>query len=171
MPTSTPGMRASSGFTLIELSVVLFLLGLFLWLVAPRLSALGSPSRETVFREIAAGSEEAFDTALFEKKEVLLRIDPVAGTYRFRIAGESSDPAPGKPFGDTLAVTGIRVGGQDRPPDILTEVRYLPGGKVPDVRIFFRDSGGGGEPTLWTLHLHPVDGTVDVIEGTATGDA
>lgn len=164
-------MHNRAGFTLIELSVVLFLLGLFLWLVAPRLSALGSPSRETVFREIAAGSEEAFDTALFEKKEVRLLIDPAAGTYRFRTAEESGDATPGKPFGETLSVTGIRVGGEDRPPDVATEIRYLPGGKVPDTRIFFRDGGAGGEPTLWTLHLHPVDGTVEVLEGTVTGDA
>lgn len=164
-------MRDRSGFTLIELSVVLFLLGLFLWLVAPRLSTLGSPSRETVFREIAAGSEEAFDTALFEKKEVRLRIDPAGGTYRFHIAEGSDDLSPSKPFGETLSVTGIRVGGEDRPPDLVTEIRYLPGGKVPDARIFFRDEGAAGEPTLWTLHLNPVDGTVEVLEGTITGDA
>jgi general secretion pathway protein H len=170
MPTSTPGMRNRAGFTLIELSVVLFLLGLFLWLVAPRLSTLGSPSREAVFRDIAAGSEEAFDTSLFEKKEVRLRIDPAGGTYRFRIEGESSDTAPGKSFGDHLAVTGIRVGGEDRPPDIVTEIRYLPGGKVSDARIFLRDSGAAGEPTAWTLHLQPVDGTVDVLEGSIAGD-
>ncbi len=171
MPISIRGMRNRSGFTLIELSVVLFLLGLFLWLVAPRLSALGDPSRETVFRDIAAGSEEAFDTALFEKKEIRLLIDPAAGTYRFRDAAERSDPAPGKPFGENLSVTGIRVAGEDRPPDILTEIRYLPGGKVPETRIFFRDRGAAGEPTLWTLHLNPVDGTVEVLEGNITGDA
>ena len=171
MPTSIRGMRNRSGFTLIELSVVLFLLGLFLWLAAPRLSALGGPSRETVFREIAAGSEEAFDIALFEKKEVRLVIDPSAGTYLFRAEAESADPAPGRPFGETLSVTGIRVGGEDRPPDIVTEIRYLPGGKVPESRIFFRDRGAVGEPTLWTLHLSPVDGTVEVLEGTVADDA
>jgi len=171
MPTSIRGMRSRLGFTLIELSVVLFLLGLFLWLVAPRLSALGSPGRETVFREIAAGSEEAFDIALFEKKEVRLLIDPTAGTYRFHVVSESSDPAPGKPFGENLTLTGIRVGGEDRPPDIITEIRYLPGGKVPESRFFFRDKGTAGEPTPWTLLLNPVDGTVEVLEGTITGDA
>lgn len=164
-------MRARSGFTLIELSVVLFLLGLFLWLVAPRLATMGTPSRGTVFREIAAGSEEAFDTALFEKREVRLRIDPAAGTWRFRAAEESDGAASDRPFGETLSVIGIRVGGEDRPPDLVTEIRYLPGGKVPETRIFFRDSGGDGEPTSWTLHLRPVDGTVEVLEGTVSGDA
>ena len=171
MATSTPGTRNRSGFTLIELSVVLFLLGLFLWLVAPRFSAFGSPSRETIFREIAAGSEEAFDTALFEKKEVRLRIDPVAGSYRFRVEEGKSDTGPGRKFGETLAVTGIRINGEDRPPDIVTEIRYLPGGKIPEARIFFLDEGTEGKPTRWTLRLTPVDGTVEVLEGTVADDA
>ncbi len=171
MPTSIRGMRSRSGFTLIELSVVLFLLGLFLWLVVPRLSALGSPSRESVFREIAAGSEEAFDIALFEKREIRLRIDPVAGTWRFRAAEQSDNAASDRPFGPTLSVTGIRVGGEDRPPDVVTEIRYLPGGSVQESRIFFRDSGAAGKPTDWTLHIRPVDGTADVLEGVVTGDA
>ena len=84
MRISTPGTRSSPGFTLIELSIVLFVLGLLLWLVVPRISSVAGPSRDTVFREIAAGSEAAFDTALFEKREVRLVIDPSAGTYRFR---------------------------------------------------------------------------------------
>lgn len=171
MATSTPGMRNRYGFTLIELSVVLFLLGLFLWLVAPRLAAFGSPSRDTIFREIAAGSEEAFDTALFEKKEVRLRIDPVAGSYRFRLAEGEPDAGPGRKFGETLTVTGIRIHGEDRPSGIVTEIRYLPGGKLPEARIFFRDEGAEGKPTLWTLRLNPVDGTVDVLEGTVADDA
>ncbi|GAB4371446.1 MAG: hypothetical protein Kow00128_19340 [Deltaproteobacteria bacterium] len=164
-------MRSRPGFTLIELSVVLFLLGLFLWLVVPRLSALGTPSRETVFREIAAGSEEAFDTALFEKREIRLRIDPVAGTWRFRDPERSDDATGDRPFRETLAVTGIRVGGEDRPPDIVTEIRYLPGGKVPESRIFFRDTGTAGAPSEWTLRLNPVDGTVEILEGTVADDA
>jgi prepilin-type N-terminal cleavage/methylation domain-containing protein len=171
MQTSTPGKRSSTGFTLIEFSVVLFLLGLLLWLVVPRLSAVVGPDRNTVFREIAAGSEEAFDTALFEKKEVRFVVDPSEGTYRFQIQGEGAPTAPPRNLSEGLAITGVRIENEDRPSDIVTEIRYLPGGKVPSFRIFFRESRGGGNPPEWTLRVNPYDGSVDVLEGNVTDDA
>ena len=170
MRTSTPGTRSSPGFTLIELSIVLFVLGLLLWLVVPRISSVAGPSRDTVFREIAAGSEAAFDTALFEKREVRLVIDPSAGTYRFRtMEGQNASPAP-RGLSEGLTITGVRIEGEDRPPDIATEIRYLPGGKIPAFRIFFRESGGGANPPEWTLRVNPTDGSVDILEGNVTVD-
>ena len=171
MRTSTPGKPNSAGFTLIELSVVLFVLGLMLWLVIPRLATVMGPDRNTVFREIAAGSEEAFDMALFEKQEVRFVIDPSAGTFRFQVAGESGPRQRPRSLAEGLTITGIRVDGEDRPPDIVTEILYLPGGKVPAFRIFFRESGGGGAPPEWTLRVNPYDGSVDVLEGNVPVDA
>ncbi|MGB3400435.1 MAG: prepilin-type N-terminal cleavage/methylation domain-containing protein [Candidatus Deferrimicrobiaceae bacterium] len=171
MRTSTPGTPSSAGFTLIELSVVLFVLGLMLWLVVPRLATVMGPDRNTVFREIAAGSEEAFDTALFEKQEVRLVIDPTAGTYRFQVTAKSGAQQPPRSMAEGLSITGIRVDGEDRPPDLVTEIRYLPGGKVPAFRIFFRESGEGGAPPEWTLRVNPHDGSVDVLEGNVPVDA
>ena len=171
MRTSTPGKPNSAGFTLIELSVVLFVLGLMLWLVIPRLATVMGPDRNTVFREIAAGSEEAFDMALFEKQEVRFVIDPSAGTFRFQVAGESGPRQRPRSLAEGLTITGIRVDGEDRPPDIVTEILYLPGGKVPAFRIFFRDSGEGGAHPEWTLRVNPYDGSVDVLEGNVPVDA
>jgi prepilin-type N-terminal cleavage/methylation domain-containing protein len=164
-------MRRSPGFTLIEFSVVLFVLGLMLWLIAPRLSSVVGPTRNTVFREIAAGSETAFDTALFEKKEVLLIIDPSARTYRFQGAGEGSAKQEPRELAEDLAITGVRVEGEDRPLDQVTEIRYLPGGKVPAFRIFFRESNDEGNPPEWTLRASPYDGSVDILEGNVAEDA
>jgi prepilin-type N-terminal cleavage/methylation domain-containing protein len=171
MRTSTPGTSSSPGFTLIELSIVLFVLGLILWLVVPRISSVAGPSRDTVFREIAAGSEAAFDTALFEKQEVRLVIDPTAGTYRFRNMEEQNAPPATRGLSEGLTITGVRIEGEDRPPDIVTEIRYLPGGKIPAFRIFFRESGGGTNPSEWTLRVNPTDGSVDILEGNITVDA
>ena len=171
MRTSTPGKPNSAGFTLIELSVVLFVLGLMLWLVIPRFATVMGPDRNTVFREIAAGSEEAFDMALFEKQEVRFVIDPSAGTFRFQVAGESGPRQRPRSLAEGLTITGIRVDGEDRPPDIVTEILYLPGGKVPAFRIFFRDSGEGGAHPEWTLRVNPYDGSVDVLEGNVPVDA
>lgn len=169
MPTSTPGTSNSPGFTLIEFSIVLFVLGLLAWLVIPRLSSVAEPDRNTVFREIAAGSEAAFDRSLFEKREVRLIIDPSGGTYRFQDAARRGETGP-RALPEGLAITGVRIEGEDRPPDIVTEIRYLPGGRMPAFRIFFREPGEGGKPPEWTLRANPYDGSVDVLEGTVTSD-
>lgn len=165
MPTSTPGTRSDRGFTLVELAAVLLVLGLIVWIVAPRLATLGGRDRATVFREFAAGSEAAFDLALFEKREVRLVIDPNGGTFVFLAAGGGEEASQPRPIGEGLTITGVQVDGEDRPPDIATEIRYLPGGRVPTTRIYFRENVKGGEGPKWTLRINPFDGSVNVIEG------
>jgi prepilin-type N-terminal cleavage/methylation domain-containing protein len=169
MRTSIRGTRSRAAFTLVELAVVLFVLGLVLWVAAPRLSLLGEPGRDAVFRDLSAGSEAAYDLALFGKRETRLVIDPSAGTYAFRTPERSADaPAPRR-FGANLSVTGIRVRGDDRPLDVPTEIPFGPGGVVPAARIFFRDSGGG-PVGQWTLRLSPFDGSMKILEGTVRED-
>ena len=157
------------GVTLVEFAVVLFVLGLVLWLAVPRLALRAGRDRNAVFREIAAGSEAAFDTALFEKREIRLVIDPAAGTFRFRpgTVAEGAEGPPPREFGEGLTVAGITVEGEDRPPDIATEIRYQPGGRVPAVLIFLREEAGGESFREWTLRINPFDGSVDVVEGRA----
>lgn len=141
-----------------------------LWLVAPRLATVMEPGRNELFRELAAGSEEAFDKSLFERREVRLVLDPERGSYRFRIVEEGREPPPLKPLGRGLAVTGIRLDGEDRPLDAVTEIRYLPGGRLSEARLFIRDGGEPGKPTEWTLRIDPFDGSMHVLEGTVLQD-
>jgi len=175
MGTSTPGTPSRGpapprGFTLVELAVVLFVLGLVLWVALPRLSRIGEPDRETVFRLLSAGSEAAFDLSLFEKRETRLVLQPDAGTYAFVRPDRPAEEKRTMEFGSRLSVTGILIEGVDRPLDLPTEIRYLPGGRVTPARIFFRDDGGGAPPSQWTLRLSPFDGSVMVLEGTVRED-
>jgi prepilin-type N-terminal cleavage/methylation domain-containing protein len=170
MRTSTPGIPGRGGFTLVELAAVLFVLGLVLWIAIPRLSRLVGPGRDDVFRDLASGSEAAYDAALFEKRETRLILQPSAGTYEFRWADRPADPSGPREIGSTLAVTGIRLEGEDRPLDIPTEIRYRAGGRVPSARIFFRDTGDAARPSLWTLRLDSYDGSVKVLEGEVKDD-
>ncbi|MGE5189250.1 MAG: prepilin-type N-terminal cleavage/methylation domain-containing protein, partial [Gemmatimonadota bacterium] len=50
MRTSIPGTPSDRGFTLVELAVVLLVLGLIVWIAAPRLATIGGRSRDAVFR-------------------------------------------------------------------------------------------------------------------------
>jgi prepilin-type N-terminal cleavage/methylation domain-containing protein len=171
MGTSIPGMpsRAPRGFTLVELAVVLFVLGLVLWVALPRLAHVGEPDRDTVFRALSAASEAAYDLALFEKRESRLVLRPADGTYEFLHPDRPAEESRAREFGSRLSVTGIRIEGEDRPLDIPTEIRYLPGGRVATARIFLRDDGGGA-PSQWTLRVSPFDGSMKVLEGTVVED-
>lgn len=176
MPTSIPGMsrnsRRPAGFTLVELSIVLFLLGLILWIAAPRLAAIGGDSREAAIRKFSANSEAAFDGALFEKKEWRLQIDPGSSSYRFYSPGSPHDsPEDRHDFGNNVTITGITIEGDDRRLDAVSEVRYLPGGRLADLLIRLKDASNEAAPSAWTLHLDPVTGSVDVIEGNLQKDA
>src|SRR3990172_6171405 len=97
-----------------------------------------------------------------------------AGKARMRTSIPGTRSSPGFTLielSEGLTITGVRVEGEDRPPDIVTEIRYLPGGKIPAFRIFFRESGGGANPPEWTLRVNPTDGSVDILEGNVTVDA
>ena len=158
-------MRSDRGVTLVELAAVLLVLGLVVWIVVPRLVSVGGRSRDAVFRDIAAGSEAAFDLALFEKREVRLVVDPRVGSYVFLAAGAPEDASRPRQVGDALRITGVQVEGEDRPPDIVTEIVYRPGGRVPTARIYLQEVARGAEGARWTLRINPFDGSVDVIEG------
>jgi prepilin-type N-terminal cleavage/methylation domain-containing protein len=176
MGTSTPGTPNKGrtgpprGFTLVELAVVLFVLGLVLWVALPRLSRIGEPDRDTVFRVLSADSEAAYDLSLFEKRETRLVLHPSAGTYEFLHPDRPAEEKRTLAFGSRLTVTGILIEGVDRPLDIPTEIRYFPGGRVTSARIFFRDDGGGDIPSQWTLRLSTFDGSMRILEGTVRED-
>ena len=177
MGTSTPGTPSKGpsrtglprGFTLVELAVVLFVLGLVLWVALPRLSRVGEPGRDAVFRALSGASEAAYDLSLFEKRETRLVLHPSDGTYEFVRPDRPNEEKRAREFGSRLSVTGIRIEGEDRPLDLPTEIRYLPGGRVTSARIFFRDDGGDS-PSQWTLRLSPFDGSIRILEGTVRED-
>lgn len=71
-----PAPRPASGFTLLELLVVLTLVGLILGLAAPRLSA-GVPgvSARAAVRDVAALLQTARNRAVTEQRPVIVAVD------------------------------------------------------------------------------------------------
>ena len=164
MLTSACGTKDRRGFTLVEIAAVLFILGLILWTVAPRMSRLGDPGRDAVFRDLASASEQAFDASLFEKRETRLVLIPYARTYEFLDPDLHFDERRPREFGADLTITGIWVGGEQRPLDLPTEIRYQPGGRVPEAQIFLQDSSNKKNPSKWILSLNPIDGAIQIQE-------
>src|SRR3970040_2338488 len=102
-------MRSSRGFTLVELAVVLFVLGLVLWVALPRLSNVGEPGRDPGFRNLSAGSASAYDLSLFEKREMRLVLHPSEGTYEFVLPDRPDEEKHALEFGARLSGTRVRV--------------------------------------------------------------
>ena len=132
--------------------------------------ASASPAGTRCSARSPRASEAAYDLSLFEKRETRLVLHPSDGTYEFVHPDRPTEEKRALEFGSRLSVTGIRIEGEDRPLDLPTEIRYLPGGRVTSARIFFRDDGGGDAPSQWTLRLSPFDGSMKILEGTVRED-
>ncbi|GAB4277156.1 MAG: hypothetical protein Kow0092_32950 [Deferrisomatales bacterium] len=60
--------RPSSGFTLVELAVVVFLLSVTFLILLPRLPDLSESRKNAAFRRLTACIQANFEDALFKKK-------------------------------------------------------------------------------------------------------
>ncbi len=89
---STGWAGRSTGFTLVELMVVLGLLSLAYVLVAPSLNkAMGIGENRVASRELLAALREARATAIAESREVRFIVDGVSASYG---AGQVRAPIP-----------------------------------------------------------------------------
>jgi general secretion pathway protein H len=63
--------RARSGFTLVELVVVLFILSLAIYILLPRLPGVSQSRKNAALRRLAADIQATHEQALFKKKALL----------------------------------------------------------------------------------------------------
>lgn len=85
MPTSTAGnWTRQAGFTLIELVIVVFLLGLFSALVIPRLPGIGEDGLKSSARRIAGTVKYFFNEAALSGRPHRLVFNLGDGTFRVR---------------------------------------------------------------------------------------
>ena len=92
MPTSTAGnWNNESGFTLIELTVVVLLLGLFSMLVVPRLPAVGEDGLKSSARRIAGTAKYFFNESALSGRPHRLVYNLDEGTFRVRRIEEDGE--------------------------------------------------------------------------------
>jgi len=167
MPTSRAGTSTETGFTLIELAVVILLIGLFSALVVPMLTGVGQDELKTTARRLAGTTKYLYNEAALSGRPYRLLFDLDAGTYGGRRLEED---------GELVAVTGsgsdrslpegvrfrdIVVAGRGRSSSGQTWTAIQPVGWVDETLIHL----AAGDERVLTLHLQPLTGSTEVYEG------
>ena len=171
MPTSTAGKLTSRtgarGFTLIELSVVLFLIGLFALLLVPSLDRFGQGNLDASARRLRGIIKYLYNEAALTGREHRLVYDLDRGTYRAMIL---------KPGGELADLQGVAKG-----------AHLLEGVRFQELTLRGHGSFTSGEistrihPTGWleetvihlqgdrgaqlTLRIAPLTGATDIYQG------
>jgi len=169
MPTSTAGnSNSDSGFTLIELTIVIVLLGLFSMLVIPRMPAVGDDSLKSSARRIAGTVKYFFNEAALSGRPHRLEYNLEAGTFRVRRlepGGELVDPGgSGREQhlkGDVrFQQITITSRGDFSHGEVSTDIQ--PAGWLEETIIHLEDGNGGGR---LTLRIMPYTGATEIFDG------
>ena len=174
MPTSTPatsdGARPAAGFTLIEVTLVILIIGVLLSLAVPRLSLLGQARLDGTARRIATLISYLHDEAALRGRIYRLTLDldrqryditvqrPYAADPDARRFTEQWDPyarSAQLPGGIRIVTVETATAAQ------LTgtaSLYFLPESNLEEVRIVLEEDGG--ERAL--LDLDPVTGQVEI---------
>ena len=158
----------SSGFTLIELAVVIAILGVMIALVAPRFADIGNANLKRSARHLTGMVRFLRDESQAKKTVYRLRFDVQAGHYWAEALTITSDSTTefmratsviggeGSLSGQTT-FRGITAGSHPDDPYIL----FIPDGWVEHALIHLRD----GEERDFTLIVNPLMGSTELREG------
>jgi general secretion pathway protein H len=168
MPTSTAGnWNKESGFTLIELTIVVLLLGLFSALVIPRLPGVGADGLKSSARRIAGTVKYFFNEAALSGRPHRLEYNLDEGTFRVRrleadgelveLSGTGREQRlKGRVRFKDIAIPGRGSFSQG---EVATEIQ--PVGWVEETVVHLEEEDGR---TL-TLRIMPYTGTTEVFDG------
>ncbi len=107
MPTSTPARSSdrtgSSGFTLLELAVVLLILGIAASFLAPRLRDPETVALQSAANRIATTARYLYDEAAYQRLPMRLNLDLDHQTYFVTVLGGDPDDPEFVPVASSLA--------------------------------------------------------------------
>jgi general secretion pathway protein H len=168
MPTSIAGnWNKESGFTLIELTIVVLLLGLFSLLVVPRLPGVGEDGLKSSTRRIAGTVKYFFNEAALSGRPHRLEYNLDEGTFRVRRIEVDGEVVELSGTGKEQRLKGrVRFKDIDIPGrgsfsqgEVVTEIQ--PVGWMEETVVHLEEEGGR---TL-TLRIMPYTGTTEVFDG------
>jgi len=160
----------SYGFTLIELTIVIVILGVMLSLIIPRLGELGEANLKQSARHLTGMIRFLHDESEAKKYKFRLRFDVTEGRYwteAFSILSLSDRTAEFKRFSSEMATEGSLTG-QTTFRDIKVAshpdepyIEFAPEGWVERALIHLRD----GEGKDFTLVVNPLTGNTELKDG------
>ncbi|MGE0820782.1 MAG: Tfp pilus assembly protein FimT/FimU [Candidatus Binatia bacterium] len=168
---SRVGLRRRAGFTLLELALVLFIIGLLITVLLPRLGDLGGARLETSARRLAALVRYVSGEAAFSGRLYRIRYDLGEQAYGVQILVPSRDtnefvvdPSPLSqevflPSGITFADIRVPSVGRVNSGQVFTH--FYPQGYIDPTVIHLRDE----QARVMTVQIPPITGEARVYEG------
>ena len=169
IPHSAFRIPNSKGFTLIELTVVIVVLGVMLSLIIPRLGELGEANLKRSARHLTGMIRFLHDESQAKKDTYRLRFDITGGRYwtealTFNLSDKTAEF---KRFSSEMATEGS-LSGQTTFRDVKVAshpddpyIEFSPNGWVESALIHLRD----GEGRDFTLEVNPLTGNTEFREG------
>ena len=167
MPTSPIIISNKRGFTLIELSIVLFIIALTASLAMPLLGNIGNGNLHSAGRRLAGTIKYLYNEAVLEKKIYRLTFDLDHAAYLAERQGNN---------GEWTALSG-KMGGQKKLPGAVRITRVHINGRGSftsgQVRMKIYPTGWLDETTLYlrdgkykqTLRISALTGTTEFYDG------
>ena len=164
-----------SGFTLIELAVVLFILSAVVSILLPRLPGLDTGRRNASLRRLSACVQALHEQALFQKRSLALIYDLDEHSYR---SGEWDDQQRDYVETAGLACKEVALARELRFQDVETDLdglvdrgraltRFLPQGYATPTWVHLTDPEGDVQ---YTLVVHPLLGRAEIFDERIAAD-
>ena len=168
MPMWKAGICNKSGFTFVEIAVVLFIISVFTAVAAPRLLAFFSS--ETIERSasrLVNYIEHIRDEAVYKRKTLTLTCAIEEGLFKVTSFGEDEQGVLMRPFTlpESIKIVDINIQGKET--DIAGEslIYFSPGGMADGAFIHLRSDD---EKDL-TIKIFPLAREIDIYEGYVDG--
>lgn len=168
---NTTLLRKYSGFTLIELVVVLAIISMVMLLVLPSLPSSSAENLKSSARTLASTLRYLQDRAVTSRTNFILRVEPGSGSIRILEIGADggektpSDPLLQKnPLKDGILVADVMIPRLGKVNDGQLRIEVGTGGLRDFVTVHLQS----GDGVFWTVMAFPGSGKVKLYDGYQT---